>query len=82
MVGRRREAGLDEFGVGGKAPTHTLDQHAVNLGSRSQESIQRRRARLQTLPVSRHSASVSQYDTDATRHRLLAAYSRPLFRCD
>ena len=39
LVGWRREAGLNELGVCGKPPSHTLDQHAVNLGSRSQESI-------------------------------------------
>ena len=38
LVGGRREAGLDEFGIGGKLLTHTLDQHAANLGRRSQES--------------------------------------------
>ena len=37
LVGWRREAGLNELGVG-KPLTHTLDQHAANLGSRSQES--------------------------------------------
>jgi hypothetical protein len=38
FVGGGREAGLDEFGVGGKPLTHTLDQHVTNLGSRNQES--------------------------------------------
>jgi len=38
LVGGGREAGLDEFGVGGEAPTHTLDQHAPNLGGRGAES--------------------------------------------
>jgi hypothetical protein len=35
LVGWRREAGLNELGVCGKPLTHTLDQHAANLGSRS-----------------------------------------------
>jgi hypothetical protein len=38
FIGGGREAGLDEFGVGGEAPTHTLDQHAPNLGGRGAES--------------------------------------------
>jgi hypothetical protein len=38
LVGGGRKAGLDEFGVGGEAPTHTLDQHAPNLGGRGAES--------------------------------------------
>ena len=38
LVGTGWEAAFDEFGVGGKPPTHTLDQHAANLGSRRRES--------------------------------------------
>ena len=38
LVGGGRKVGLDEFGVGSKAPTHTLDQHAANLGGRRRES--------------------------------------------
>jgi hypothetical protein len=41
LVGGGREAGLDEFGIGGKPLTHTLKQHAVNLGSRTWESSRR-----------------------------------------
>ena len=38
LVGRGGQAGFDEARpVGGQALTHTLDQHAANLGSRSQE---------------------------------------------
>ena len=38
LVGWGWEAGFDEARpVGGKPLTHTLDQHAANLGSRSQE---------------------------------------------
>jgi hypothetical protein len=37
LVGGGRETGLDEFGVGGKPFTHTLDQHVANLVSQSQE---------------------------------------------
>ena len=42
LVGRGWEAGLDELGVGGKPLTHTLDQHAANLGRRRGESNHRR----------------------------------------
>ena len=38
LVGRRRETGLDELGVGGQAPAHTLKQHAANVDGRSRES--------------------------------------------
>jgi hypothetical protein len=39
LVGGGREAGLDEARpLGGKPRTHTLDQHAVNLGGRGEES--------------------------------------------
>jgi len=34
----RREAGLNELGVCGKPLTHTLDQHAANLGGGREES--------------------------------------------
>ena len=39
LVGGGREAGFDEARpVGGQALTHTLDQHAANLGGRCEES--------------------------------------------
>ena len=38
IVGRRGETGLDELGVGGQAPAHTLKQHATNVGGRSRGS--------------------------------------------
>ena len=40
LVGGGREAGFDELGLSGKPLTHTLNQHAANLGSRSQDSNQ------------------------------------------
>ena len=46
LVGWGWEAGFDEDRpVSGQTLTHTLDQHAANLGSRSQGSNQLKRVR-------------------------------------
>jgi hypothetical protein len=39
LVDRGSEAGFNELGVGGKPLTHTLDQHATNLGGPAQSRI-------------------------------------------
>ena len=38
LLGGERETGLDELGLGGKALTHTFNQHTANLGGRGRDS--------------------------------------------
>jgi hypothetical protein len=58
LVGRGWEAGLDEARpVSGQALTHTLDQHAANLGGRGQEA-NRNAGTPPPLPLTRETNSM------------------------